>query len=209
MNDLERLVAKRAPSADVGPGRRIRHCCFNNTFKITPLVFDVWRGCYAERGQRAVGSGGNPTLEANLGGKSPHAESNRSDCICRAGAVRGLPVSTRRPFSDTLPFNGGATASDALRAGTPVLTCAGEALRLGWQAASSTRSGCRSSYLCSTSTKRARRTGDGARVAGGSQAETGVHRQSHPCSMDRFRRHFEAARAEMWTRCQRGEAPAS
>jgi len=30
-------------------------------------------------------------------------------------------------FLDTLPFNAGATASDALWAGLPVLTCAGEA----------------------------------------------------------------------------------
>jgi predicted O-linked N-acetylglucosamine transferase (SPINDLY family) len=29
-------------------------------------------------------------------------------------------------FLDTLPYNAGATASDALRAGVPVLTCSGE-----------------------------------------------------------------------------------
>jgi predicted O-linked N-acetylglucosamine transferase (SPINDLY family) len=71
---------------------------------------------------------------------NPHVEANlRREAVMRDVAAERLVFAapTTRPeylgrlaladlFLDTLPYNAGATASDALWAGLPVLTCSGE-----------------------------------------------------------------------------------
>jgi predicted O-linked N-acetylglucosamine transferase (SPINDLY family) len=104
-------------------------CCFNNTFKITPEVFDSWM-----RILRAVDGSviwlleGDSLAKVNL---VKHAESrgvegrrlvfapfmNRSEHLAR---LRFADL-----FLDTFPYNAHTTASDALRMGLPVLTIYG------------------------------------------------------------------------------------
>ena len=105
-------------------------CCFNHSYKISPSTFAVWMRVL----ERVEGSvlwllGGNPLTEANL----------RKQAAQRGIAPERLVFAQRLPlaehlgrqrladlFLDTLPFNAGATASPALWAGLPVLTCMGE-----------------------------------------------------------------------------------
>ena len=104
-------------------------CCFNNTFKFTPTTFDSWG--------RILEQVDNSVLLIYI--KHEPAKTNLTKEI----ALRGIDPSRlifaeRLPkpeylaryrvadlFLDTLPYNAGTTASDALRMGLPVLTCIG------------------------------------------------------------------------------------
>lgn len=105
-------------------------CCFNNTFKITPTTFDGW----ARILKQVEGSVLLLYVENEL------AKPN----LIKEIALRGIDASRlvfgkRLPmldylaryrvadlFLDTLPYNAGTTASDALKMGLPVLTLIGE-----------------------------------------------------------------------------------
>jgi len=106
-------------------------CAFNNHWKITRPVFDVWM-----RLLNAI-----PQSVLWLKRPAPDARAN----LEREAAARGIdPVrlvyadtaplevhlarhAQANLFLDTLPYNAHATAADALGAGLPVLTCRGEA----------------------------------------------------------------------------------
>jgi protein O-GlcNAc transferase len=104
--------------------------CFNNSYKIGPDTFAIWMRIL----KRVEGSvlwllGGDPVTEANL--RKQAAE--RGIDPKRLCFARRLPLAEHLSrqrvadlFLDTLPFNAGATASPALWAGLPVLTCMGE-----------------------------------------------------------------------------------
>lgn len=133
-NDPTRVISDRAISrAEFGlPDDAFVFCCFNNNTKITPDVFDAWM-----RLLRAVGNGVLWLLEC-----SPVA----AEHLCREAEARG--VSPQRLvfaprvevsehlarhrcadlFLDTFYYGAHTTASDALWAGLPVLTCPGEAM---------------------------------------------------------------------------------
>jgi predicted O-linked N-acetylglucosamine transferase (SPINDLY family) len=112
------------------PERGFVFACFNNTQKIGPEMFDVWmRLLHAVEGSvlwlRAADEGAILNL--------------RRDARARGVAPERLVFAPRLPqaedhlarhraadlFLDTLPYNAHATASDALWAGLPVLTCSG------------------------------------------------------------------------------------
>jgi len=106
-------------------------CCFNNSYKITPRMFEAWI-----RILNSVEGSCMWLLEDN-----PAASNN----LCKEATKRGLDpqrlVFAKRMsladhlarhrladlFLDTFPCNAHTTASDSLWAGLPVLTLAGEA----------------------------------------------------------------------------------
>src|SRR5262249_42022041 len=112
------------------PERGFVFCCFNNNYKITAPVFEVWMRLLQTMDGSVLW-----LLRDNSG-----AEKN----LCREAAARGidparLVFANRLPledhlarhcladlFLDTLPISAHTTASDALWAGLPVLTCRGE-----------------------------------------------------------------------------------
>ncbi len=132
-NDTRRVRStKLYTRAEEGlPEKGFVFCCFNNTFKITPATFDLW--------MRILGQAEGSVLwllESN-----PWAVDNlRKEAVRRGVSPHRLIFAKRLPlaehlsrqsladlFLDTLPYNAGATASHALWAGLPVLTCMGEA----------------------------------------------------------------------------------
>jgi protein O-GlcNAc transferase len=132
-NDDSRTVAKETPSrAQAGlPDRGFVFCCFNNNYKITPAVFDIWMRLLRE----APGSvlwllGDNVVATRNLRAEAK-ARGVEPDRLVFAERI-GLEAHLARHrlgdlFLDTLPYNAHTTASDALWAGLPVLTCLGQA----------------------------------------------------------------------------------
>jgi predicted O-linked N-acetylglucosamine transferase (SPINDLY family) len=105
-------------------------CCFNNPFKITPDTFSGWM-----RILRRVDLGvlwlfeDNPQAGANLR-QAAERHGVRPERLIFAPRMR-LPEHLARHraadlFLDTVPCNAHTTASDALWAGLPVLTLAGE-----------------------------------------------------------------------------------
>ena len=132
VNDRQRAIAPmRFTKQELGlPQDSFVFCCFNNNFKITPDVFDAWARILKavektvlwllEDNSTAVA---NLRKEAQLRGLDP----NRLVFAQRMALPEHLARQKAADlFLDTLPYNAHTTASDALWAGLPVLTCMGE-----------------------------------------------------------------------------------
>jgi len=113
-------------------------------------------------------------------------------------------------FLDTLPYNAHKTASDALWAGLPVLTCAGATF--AGRVAASLLKAIGLPELITTSLEDyealalefARELSRLASI----KAKLARNRDKYPLfDTVRFTRHIEAAYTAMWERYQRGEAP--
>jgi predicted O-linked N-acetylglucosamine transferase (SPINDLY family) len=137
-NDSKRGIADRVCSREelALPVDGFVFCCFNANYKITPTTFAGWMRILA----RVPGSvlylyAENEAVLENLG---KEAQSLGVDTKRLIFADKRLAANLAHPeylaryrvpdlFLDTLPYNAGATASDALWAGLPVLTCLGKA----------------------------------------------------------------------------------
>jgi len=131
VNDSKQsLPATTFTRKDLGlPEAGFVFCCFNNTFKFTPTTFDGWGRIleqvdgsvlliYADNESTKI----NLTKEIVLRGIDP----NRLIFGKRLSKLEYLArYRVADLFLDTLPYNAGTTASDALRMGLPVLTCIG------------------------------------------------------------------------------------
>lgn len=106
-------------------------CCFNNTYKITPVVFDCWmRILHSVESSVLWLLDDNSTAVANLKleAKARGISSDRIVFAQRAPLDEYFARNALADlFLDTLPYNAHTTASDALWSGLPVLTCQGEA----------------------------------------------------------------------------------
>ncbi len=132
-NDTTRPIAANAMSrAEAGlPDDAFVFCCFNNSFKIGPEVFDRWMQILGQSSGSVLWLlHDNASVERNL----------RSEAAARGVAPERLVFAPRIAlpehlarhrladlFLDTLPYNAHTTASDALWAGLPVLTLTGAA----------------------------------------------------------------------------------
>jgi len=132
VSDNQRPISPDTPtrSACGLPEAGFVFCCFNNNYKISPQLFTVWMNL-----MKTV-----PGSVLWLLASNRFAPTN----LCREAEARGvaaqrLVFAPRVPlaehlarhrladlFLDTFPFNAHVTASDALWAGCPVLTLAGQ-----------------------------------------------------------------------------------
>jgi predicted O-linked N-acetylglucosamine transferase (SPINDLY family) len=132
-NDRE-TIAEAAPSRSACglPEHGFVFCCFNAGYKIEPDVFEVWMRLLA----RVPGS----VLWLLDGGEAARSNLWR-EAAARSIAPERLVFAPRLPraehlarhacadlFLDTFYCNAHTTAADALWAGLPVLTCAGETM---------------------------------------------------------------------------------
>jgi predicted O-linked N-acetylglucosamine transferase (SPINDLY family) len=131
VNDRKRPIApRRFTRQALGlPPQGFVFCCLNSTYKLTPATFDGWMRILAAVPDSALYLlGGGAALEGNLR-REAQARGVAADRIvfgARLPAAEYLArYRTADLFLDTLPYNAGATASDALWAGLPVLTCMG------------------------------------------------------------------------------------
>jgi len=104
-------------------------CCFNNTYKILPAVFDVWmRLLDGIPGSVVWLSPGNATATVNLKSEA-RARGIDPERLVFAPHVSPAEHLARQVhadlFLDTWPYNAGTTANDALLMGLPVLTLSG------------------------------------------------------------------------------------
>ncbi|MCG3771255.1 MAG: TPR repeat-containing protein YrrB [Nitrosomonadaceae bacterium] len=132
VNDRKRVISgKKFTREELGlPVEGFVFCCFNSSYKITPHVFDSWISILnSVTGSVLWLSEANQTAVVNL---RKEAEKRGLDPQRLVFAKRmQLPeylasYQIADLFLDTLPYNAGATASDALWAGLPVITCIGE-----------------------------------------------------------------------------------
>jgi len=131
-NDDRRAISTQAfKRADFGlPENNLVFCCFNNNYKITPLMFATWMIIL-----KAVSESVLWILEDNSKAKENLiAEAIKygvnPDRLIFASRINSSEHIARQNladlFLDTLPYNAHTTASDALWAGLPLLTLKGE-----------------------------------------------------------------------------------
>jgi protein O-GlcNAc transferase len=132
VNDSQRKIAEASSSRQDErlPAQGFVFCCFNNNYKITPTVFDVWmRLLHQVPGSVLWLLQDNPAAANNLQAEA-RQRGIAPERLVFARRVN-LPEHLARQrladlFLDTLPINAHTTASDALWAGLPVLTCLGD-----------------------------------------------------------------------------------
>lgn len=130
-NDNLRVIASTPQSrADHGlPDEAIVLCSFNNNYKITPTVFDIWMRLLKQFPQTVLWLlKDTPTAEKNLRTEA-HARGVDPERLIFAKRLKPEEHLARHVcadlFLDTYPCNAHTTASDALYAGLPLLTCSG------------------------------------------------------------------------------------
>lgn len=107
------------------------YCCFNNSFKITPFVFESWMGILKKvHGSVLWLSENNASFRSNLK-KEALKQGIDPDRLVFANRVEdhGAHLARHRLadlFLDAKPYNAHTTAMDALQAGLPVLTQIGD-----------------------------------------------------------------------------------
>jgi protein O-GlcNAc transferase len=217
-NDRKRRIALIAPSRSVAglPQRGFVFCCFNNTYKLTAEMFDVWmRLLKAVDGSVFWLLNDNATMKRNL----------EAEAEARGVAANRLVFAERLPidqhlarhmladlFVDTLPYNAHTTASDALWAGLPLVTCLGETFQ-GRVAASILHAIGLPELIASSldeyeqlALRLARNPGELRAI----KAKLQANRLTYPLfDTDRFARGIEAAYIRMWERNQAGLSPES
>jgi predicted O-linked N-acetylglucosamine transferase (SPINDLY family) len=189
-------------------------CCFNNSYKITPAVFAIWMRLLKEiDGSMLWLFAANPAVERNLRKEAAERHVDAERLIF--APFMPLPEHQVRQrhadlFLDTLPYNAGATASDALWAGVPVVTRIGESFAGRMAASLLTAVGL--PELITTTTQDyetlaltlARQPNKLAEI----KRKLEQNRLSAPLFGTRlFATHIEQAFAGMWQRWQQGEPP--
>ena len=216
-NDSQRPIAPRAfTRAELGlPPDGFVFACFNTPRKFAPDVFDRWMRLLAavpgstlwllDAGELAAA---NLLAEATKRGVAPE----------RLVFARYLPADEHLArhrcadlFLDTLPYNAHTTASDALWAGVPMVTCLGNAFQ-GRVGASLVRAvglpelvtGSLDDYEA-LALRLAREPG----ALHDLRTRLNAGRAAAPLfDTARICRHLESAYRTMWERHRRGEAPA-
>ena len=112
------------------PSEAFVFCCFNNNYKITPRVFDRWMRILKQVERSVLWLFEDNAAAARNLKKEAMARGVNPDRLVFAKHMAPPDHLARHRladlFLDTLPFNAHTTASDALWAGLPVLTCIGE-----------------------------------------------------------------------------------
>ncbi|MBV9564411.1 MAG: tetratricopeptide repeat protein [Bradyrhizobium sp.] len=132
VNDRPReLSAPPTRRSDCGlPEQGLVFCCFNNSYKLSPPLFDVWmRLLHAAPGSVLWLLAANELAERHLRVEAGRRGVDPARLIFAPRLPLDAHLERHRHadlFLDTLPCNAHTTASDALRGGLPILTCAGE-----------------------------------------------------------------------------------
>jgi predicted O-linked N-acetylglucosamine transferase (SPINDLY family) len=131
-SDTSRSLGKVPSRAEAGlPQSGFVFCCFNNNWKITEPVFAIWMRLLSQLPGSVLWlkQAGEKT-KANLKQAASDRGIDPDRLIFAKPAALDVHLARHQLadlFLDTLPYNAHATASDALWAGLPVLTCRGSA----------------------------------------------------------------------------------
>ena len=130
-DDKREIAGATAGRPDMGlPEQAFVFCCFNNCWKITEPVFEIWMRLLA-------------VVEGSVLWLLDDNETAKANLIAAAGALGigpdrlvfapRVPVASHLArhrladlFLDTVPYNAHTGAADALWAGLPLLTCQGD-----------------------------------------------------------------------------------
>jgi protein O-GlcNAc transferase len=218
-NDASQAVDPETPRRrDLGlPDSGFVFCAFNNTYKLNPEMFDIWMRLLKETpGSVLWLRHGENALLANL----------EREAVARGVAPERLVFAAKIPamdahlaryrqadlFLDTLPYGAHATARDALWAGLPVLTCAGNAF--AGRVAASLLAALDLPELVTVSLQeyetRALALAHSPTMIAEVRAKLAHQRATRPLfDTDLYRQHLESAYIGMWERRRRGDPAVS
>ena len=131
VNDRQRKISDRVfTRAELElPDKGFVFCSFNNNYKITPEIFDVWmRILKAIPGSVLWLIEDNPAAAANLRREATRRNVDTGRLVFAGRIAPEDHLARQRAadlFLDTLPYNAHTTASDALWVGLPVVTFPG------------------------------------------------------------------------------------
>lgn len=217
VNDVRRQIASSAVSrAEFGlPEQGLVLCSFNNTYKLSPGFFSVWL--------RLLDAVPRAVLWL-VRDNDWMVESLRRVAADRGIAPERLIFTPRLAYAqhlarlrladlflDSLPFNAGTTASDALWAGVPILTCAGSAFAARMAGSLLRAVGLPELITYNMADYEAlalRLAADPGLLSSFRARLAGNRRRSPLFDTTRFCRNLELAYISMWARHCRGEAPA-
>jgi protein O-GlcNAc transferase len=217
-NDSKRPISEHTPTkAEAGlPETGFVFCSFNNNYKITPPVFDAWMRLLRQiEGSVLWLLEGNPAAVRNLR-RNAQMRGVDPDRLVFAPRVRLEDHLARHRladlFLDNVPYNAHTTASDALWAGLPVVTCLGSSF--AGRVAGSLLNAAGLPELITDDLEdyealALRLARDQNRLAA---KRAKLARNRDACALfdtDCFRRHIESAYETMWERHQRGQPPTS
>lgn len=216
VNDSKRKISERTPTrAEAGLTEQVFvFCCFNNNYKLTPRIFDIWMRLL----QRVEGSvlwlyQRNAVTVSNLRREAQARNIDPGRLVFAPRVKLDDHLARHRLadlFLDTLPYNAHTTASDALWAGLPVLTCAGKTFA-GRVAGSLLHAVGLPELVTNTLEDYealALRLATDESLLRKLKEKLARNRLSAPLfNTGRFRRHIEAAYTTMWEIHQRGEEP--
>lgn len=218
VNDTKRAIAAHRPArTEQGlPEKAFVFCNFNQGYKLTPQIFAIWMRLlkdtegsvlwlmassdeffhHLRQEAERLGVAGDRLVFAKASPLDRHlARASLADLVL-----------------DTLPYNAHTTASDALWAGVPLLTCRGRTFAGRVAASLLTAIGMPEliaedlSAYEALALKLAREP----QALGACREKLAQNRMTYPLfDTDRFRRHIEAAYRRMWEIAERGEASRS
>jgi protein O-GlcNAc transferase len=218
VNDRKRPIAEHTPTrAELSlPNEGVVFCCFNNNYKINPAVFDVWMHLL-KRVQPSVLwlLQDNAEASRNLIDEAERrgVQGTRLIFAPRIGLAEHLARHRQADlFLDTLPCNAHTTASDALWAGLPILTCMGDSFAsrvagsllhaVGLPELITHNLHDYEALAFTLATER--------NLLAQIRSKLARNRATQKLfDTDRFRRHIESAYVEMYRRHQRQERPAA
>jgi len=216
INDATAAIAARAPSrAEAGlPERGFVFCCFNNTYKLRPELFDLWMRLLAQEPRSVLW-----LLEHEAAARRNLQRSAEARGIDAARLVFAPKVGHAEHLArhrladlvlDTLPYNAHTTASDALWAGVPVVTCLGATF--AGRVAASLLSAVGLSELTTRDLSAyealALKLARDGNFRSAIRETLARNRLTHPLfDSARTCRHIEAAYERMWEIHERGEPP--
>jgi protein O-GlcNAc transferase len=132
VNDSTREISSRLPPrAELGlPEQGFVFCCFNHAWKINGRMFDIWMRLLTNVPGSVLWLFRSSEAAADNLRQAAQSRGVSADRLVFARFLEQPDHLARLPhadlFLDTLPYNAHTTASDALWAGVPVLTCAGQ-----------------------------------------------------------------------------------
>jgi predicted O-linked N-acetylglucosamine transferase (SPINDLY family) len=215
--DDKRPISPRTPTRqECGlPETGFVFCSFNNAYKIGPKIFELWM-----RLLRAVPDSvlwltqSDPIAMNNLGREAERygVSARRLIFAPKVEEISDHLARQRQAdlFVDTLPYNAHTSASDALWAGLPVLTCIGETFAA--RVAASLLRAVGLTELITTSLEEyetlALKLAREPALLASIKAKLAHNRDTYPLfDTARFTRHIEAAYTRMWERQQSREPP--
>ncbi len=217
-NDDRQPIAGESPRRrDLGlPEGGFVFCAFNNAYKLNPGMFEIWMRLLREAPDSVLWLRGEGAVRANLT-REARARGVDAERLIFAPRMQAMDAHLARYrqadlFLDTLPYGGHATARDALWAGLPVLTCAGNSF--AGRVAASLLAGLDMPELVTANLEdyalRALQFANSPALLAEIRAKLADRKSV--CTVfdtDLYRQHLETAYRLMWERQQRGAAPDS